>query len=333
MNKDKQPRSSAPFLLLILIIILYALLSESSPYYYKTIFEGKTEKGNSSTTSNFNTELRERMQNGGSITFNYNYIPSERSWDTMYNYCIYRYGTSGDCTFYCTRHTLDYGTEDLCNRYFSENIWNEILSMILDKSELHDITSVYDSNGMVVDTKIDKTISIGGGIYKPQNIGEIEAYLKKLAINAGVNASDLEYNVKIDDTRIIDKSRITDLHGSFVYNTQGNLSSEEINDLENYLWEKYRETGVRMYILLDNTDDNDFLEKLAKQKFNRATSPAMAFGLVTDTSWIFRYRIKQDQESGLNDNYSKVADAYFKNKKLSKYQRLIKAIDKAYSLY
>ena len=261
MNDDKREKSRVGLLFIVfLVLFVGASMIEWTPFYYKKILnafksedtnseDGKKQVSTNGTTATpgagketLNAEIRKKLENGGGINFSYNYIPSDRAWDTMYTYSVYRRGNSGDCSFSCTRYTLEKDIETLCNCYYSEEIWNNLIDLILNKSELKDFTSVYDDNGMVVSTPIAKTVSLAGGVYSPRHIDEIEAFFKKLAMNAGVSASELDWNIPIDDAKIADKSTVQDLHGNFLWNPIGSLSSQEKQQIESYLRSKYEET-------------------------------------------------------------------------------------------
>ena len=337
MEQKKKSKSKTGLLLLLLLaVVALALFLEESPMNYKKLFKlDSEEKTNSSTQTqvSVNDDYRTKLQSGGSIALNYNYIPSERCWDTMYTYNIYRTGSSGDCTFYCTRNTLEDGSEDLCSCLYSEQIWNELVDLVLTDQNLQDCTSVYDVNGKVVDTSIEKTVSFAGGVFVPYNMDEIEAYFKKLAVNAGVESSELDKNIKINDASISDRSSITDLNGDFVYKPGGVISDEEKEKLENHIWDKYRETGVRMYIILYSSDDTDLMGKVATQQMNRATSPAVVFGITSSKkSWIVRYTNNLTQNTTISESYGQIAEAYESVKGDNVYEKLIKAIDKAYEI-
>jgi hypothetical protein len=343
---NKKPKKSITglLLLLLLVVLIVSALQEWSPFYYQNFFADKGENQESiSKTDNvsvqsvkLNEELREKLKSGGNITFMYNYVPSERSWHTMYSYVIYRYQETGDFTFYCTRNAYESSNSgDMCSCLYSEKVWDDLLSLVLDHEELVDTTSVYDANGMVTSDPIPKTISIGSyGTYAPSNIDAIEAYFKKLAVNAGVAPSDLEWNVRVDDDNVVDKTTVTDLHGSFLINWIGGMSDDENKRLEAYLRSKYEETGVRMYVILLNVEDNDLLSEMCDGVLGRATSPAISFGLTSSQKhWSVRLRMKKDRESELREGYSKVADAFYDLKKGSLYDKIMKVIDKAYELY
>lgn len=350
--KDNKPRKSIAGLLLLLLlnILIDASLLKDSPLYYEKVgsliksfssgyhsnqdfyFQSNNLLDGSTSNSSDNDTIRKNMEKGGSITFQYNYIPSERSWDTMYTYSLYRYSPSGDCKFYCVKTSLDGGTVDLCSCLYSEAIWNELLDLVLDHGELYDRASVYDSNGMVVSTPIKKTVSLSNGVYCPNHIDDIEKYFKKLAVNAGVDESELDDNIRINDRNIENKESVTDLNGSFIFNPVGALSDVERQEIEDILWEKYRETGVRMYIILDNLDDTDRLYKIASKMNDRATSPTIAFCLTASRNkWAIYYWMDKDRESRLREDYEQVADAYDRERTV--YEGLISAIEKAYELY
>ncbi len=335
--EDQRNRKSmvGPLLVILLIVLIAAILIEWSPLYYKTLiskFDSYLPFDLTEKAGDTNSDIRKAMKDGGGISFNYNYIPSERSWDTMYTYSLSRYSSSGDCSFYCTKNTIEKGAEDLGECLYSEAIWDELLSLILDHGQLVDTTSVYDSNGKVVSKPVAKTVSLAGGIYSPSNINEIEAFFKKLAVNAGIDASELDDNIVVDDKNTADKSTVTDLNGSFFNNPVGRVSDDEKQKLEAYLRAKYEETGVRMYIILSNIDDTEQIGKIADKMLKRATSPAMAFGITaSEKQWVFRYLIENNQESKVRDEYEQIAKAYQKGS--NTFDSLIKAIDKAYELY
>lgn len=338
MNKKNSSKGHTGSLLLVLIaLIFFWSLMESSPIYYKNILSLVSSTYDVDipliTESKPNSNIRKSLRDGSSISFMYNYSPSERSWDTMYTYVIYSDSRSTDYKFYCTRLTLERGNEDLCSCYYSERIWNELLDLILNNEELVECKSTYDSNGKVLDVPIPKTVSIDRGVYSPRNIDAIEAYFKQLAINAGASPADLNMNIKVDDKDIVDKESVTSLNGDFVYKPVGRISDTDKQELEDYLRQKYNETGVRMYIILYDNEDVDLLQETAKKMIDRATSPAMVFGLTaSENQWVFRYQIDPSRESSIRDEYSKVADAFWAtNENYTK--RLKNAIDKAYALY
>ena len=339
----KQPSNRLVVLLLIFVALLAsALLIKESPLYFEKIvvrleskillLDSKPQRNSSKTENNTDSyiDVRNALKNGGNISFLYNYIPSSRSWDTMYSYSLYRYSPSGDCTFYCVKNTIENGSEDLCNCYYSETVWNELIDLLVKDDHLVDRTSVYDANGLVVSTPISKTVSFANGIYTPSNIDEIENFFKKLAINAGVEENELDDNLRVNDAVVEDRESINDLNGKFYINLCGGLSDEESQQLEEYLWGKYRETGLRMYIFLNNTDDIEILKTNASKLNARATSPSIVFSLTASkNSWDIRFWIKK--ESGLKEGYRQIADAYSEGNTL--FESLIDAIDTAYELY
>ena len=349
MNDNKQRKSLVgPLLIILVILLIVALMLESSPLYYKNIintvyqlskngisYGEKNKSAKFDVANQFkieevkNKEIRKALENGGSIEFNYNYVPSERSWDTMYTYSLSRYSAHGDCTFYCTRNSYQYGLSDLCTCLYSEKIWDELVSLILDKEELVDTNSVYDSNGKVVDRKIWKTVSLESGVYAPSNIDDIEAYFKKLAINAGAKEEDLNLNIPVYDDMVSNREDVV-LNGDFVYDPVGEISEKEKGQLEQYIREKYNETGVRMYILLLDSYDKNYLIGLAEEMLAKATSPGIVLE-IAPRNYLVRLKMKKDHESALRENRDEVFEAYHKSK--NKYKGLIKAIDKAYELY
>ena len=340
---QRQPSIRFASLLLIFVVLLaLALLIKESPLYYEKIverLEGKnlfldSKPQRISTKTEYNTEsgidVSNALKNGGNISFLYNYIPSSRAWDSMYSYSLYRYSPSGDCTFYCVKNTIENGSEDLCNCYYSETVWNELINLLMKDNHLVDRTSVYDANGLVVSTPISKTVSFANGIYTPSNIDEIEKFFKKLAINAGVEENELDDNLKINDAVVENRENINDLNGNFLINLCGGLSDEESQQLEEHLWAKYRETGLRMYVFLNNTDDTEKLKTIATKLNARATSPSIVFGLTASKKhWDIRLWIKN--ESAIKEGYRQIADAYYGENTL--FDALIDAIDTAYKLY
>jgi hypothetical protein len=341
---DKKPRKSrAGLLIAILLMVLEAaILYEGSPLYYKNIADSVTiirdsEEKNpnvsaSQNNSQNNAEIREAMENGGSITFQYNYIPSDRAWDTMYTYTIYRYSPSGDCTFFCERSSLLSGSETLCSCLYSETVWDEVLDLILDHGLLVNCKSVYDATGKVVSTPIAKTVSLANGVYSPNNIEQIESQFKRLAINAGANPTDLDDNIIINDDVIQDKTQITDLNGDFIFDPNGTLSEEDKQKLEDYLWKKYWETGVRMYIALHYSPDSEVVKQAIKIMESRATSQSISLGATSgDKTLVSNFRIDKNRESALREEYKQIYEAYREGN--TAYEKVLNAIDKAYELY
>lgn len=329
--------------ILLLVVLMGALLIESSPFYYKKILDYIDAQNDPASANNtpyqtgamdydYNENLRKSLENGGSISFMYNYIPSDRSWDTMYTYSISQKGNTGDCSFRCTRNTIEYGGQEMCSCYYSHDIWIELLDLILDYGELKDTTSVYDANGKVVSTPIAKTISMSGGVYSPRNINEIEAFFKKLAVNAGVEKSELDWNIKVDDAKIEDKTMVRDLHGNFFWNPIGAISDQEKQQLESLLRSKYEETGVRLYIILYNTNNLDDIIPYADKMMYRATSPALAFGVSADQKgWTFRYLLEKSNNSPLKNAQDQLTNAF--SVKGSIFTKLVNVINKIYELY
>ena len=345
MDEEKRKKSKIGILFIVFLLLLAgASMIEWTPFHYKKIISafktlsgGETNISSSQATptltvkAEINSDIRKKLENGGGINFWYNYIPSERAWNTMYTYTIIRQGSSGDCTFSCSRYTLEKNDESLCRCYYSEDIWNRLLDLLLNREELVECTSVYDSNGMVVSTPIAKTFSIAGAVYSPKHIDEIESYFKMLAMNAGVSANDLNWNIPIDDAKVEDKSTIKDLHGSFLWNPVGSISDQEKQKIESYLRSKYEETGVRVYIILYNSDNLENLKNDAHKMIARATSPGIVFGITASQSWYIRYLIDNDRESALRDAREQLSEAY--GIKGSLYDKIMNVIDRIYELY
>ena len=345
--RDEKPRKShvGALLTLLLFVIVVALLLDFSPLYYKRLFNiGQTSQYTAQpnvatpplpSPKEYNAAIRAEMENGGHISFTYNYVPTG-GWYSMYNYCIYRYGTSGDFTFYCEGPSAKNG-EAISKCQFSKTVWDDLISLILDHEELVAITSSYDSNGKVIRVPTAKAVSLATslgsvGVYSPSNIDEIEAFFKRLAVIAGADPSDLDWNIPIDDAAIDDKSTVTDLHGTFLNNPVGRISDAEKQQLETYLWQKYRETGVRMYIYLSSTENPESLPEIARRMMDRATSPTMVFSVTaSEKSWDLRYRMDENRESELRYNYSIVAEAYYSG--TTEYEKLMNAIEWAYKLF
>ena len=156
MNRKNTSKGHTGILLLILIFLLIIWsLQKNSPIYYENLLSSVSTSYSIdiplNTLSKPNSNIRKALEKGGNISFMYNYSPSSKSWDSMYSYSLYRYSSSGDCTFYCTRMTPERGNEDLCTCYYSERIWDELLDLILNNENLVECTSVYDANGKVLD--------------------------------------------------------------------------------------------------------------------------------------------------------------------------------------
>lgn len=79
MEQKKKSKSKTGLLLLLLLaVVALALFLEESPMNYKKLFKlDSEEKTNSSTQTqvSVNDDYRTKLQSGGSIALNYNYIP------------------------------------------------------------------------------------------------------------------------------------------------------------------------------------------------------------------------------------------------------------------
>ena len=119
----------------------------------------------------------------------------------------------------------------------------------------------------------------------------------------------------------------------FVYDTNGRLSDEEKQKVEEYITAKYKETGVRMYIVYPDTDDqNQIYDLIDKEMFQKATSPAMAYCRpASDNKWYVRWSVYDDHIESVEKNYEQIGNAYLING--SVYDRTIHVIDTAYEVY
>ena len=108
----------------------------------------------------------------------------------------------------------------------------------------------------------------------------------------------------------------------FVFDTNGRLTDDEKQKIEEYITEKYKETDDTNQI--DDLIDNEMLKK--------ATSPSMAYCRpASDNIWYVRWAVDNEHSEYLNNTYEQIGNAYLING--SVYDRTIHVIDKAYEVY
>ncbi len=276
-------------------------------------------------------ELWRELEKGGWITFSYNYDPSGKKMRSMYEYVLDNY--DGVYKFYCYRYALGRGTETLADCSFSSDIWQKLLELVLEGEILEDVGEKYVRGESGGNKTYPRILTINGKHYSSGNSSEIEEFFYNLALQAGVDEEELHWDKRVDDAIIENKAEVTNLHGDFVVSEINILQNEEKEKLEQLLRSKYEETGVRMYLLLSDTSDETVLLSKTDELLARATSPGMVFGLTaTQDHWVFRFRRAKDHETPLKERYKEVGDAYNKVK-TSLYDKLEKAVGKAYRLY
>jgi len=140
-------------------------------------------------------------------------------------------------------------------------------------------------------------------------------------------------NDAFDDRTLTNKASITDAIGSFVDDSIGKLSDEEKQLVEDYLITKYEETGVRMYIVFSDSDDNNYITNYIDDNLlGAAQSPSMAFcRSASDSKWFVRWNVPENHSEKFQNNYEQIANAYLISG--SSYDRVINVIDKAYEIY
>ena len=276
-------------------------------------------------------ELWRELEKGGWITFSYNYDPSGKKMRSMYEYVLDNY--DGVYKFYCYRYALGRGTETLADCSFSSDVWQKLLELVLEGEILEDVGEKYvrgESGGNKIYPQI---LTINRKHYSSGNSSEIEEFFYNLALQAGVDEEELHWDKRVDDAIIENKAEVTNLHGDFVVSEINILQNEEKEKLEKFLRSKYEETGIRMYLLLSDTSDEQALLSKTDELLARATSPGMVFGLTaTQDHWVFRFRRAKNHETMLKERYKEIGDTYNILKK-TLYDKLVATVGKAYRLY
>ena len=276
-------------------------------------------------------ELWRELEKGGWITFSYNYDPSGKKMRSMYEYVLDNY--DGVYKFYCYRYALGRGTETLADCSFSSDVWQKLLELVLEGEILEDVGEKYVRGESGGNKTYPKILTINRKHYSSGNSSEIEEFFYNLALQAGVDEEELHWDKRVDDAIIENKAEVTNLHGDFVVSEINILQNEEKEKLEKFLRSKYEETGIRMYLLLSDTSDEQALLSKTDELLARATSPGMVFGLTaTQDHWVFRFRRAKDHETQLKERYKEIGDVYNKVK-TSLYDKLEAAVNKAYRLY
>ena len=238
--------------------------------------------------------------------------------------------------FSCKRISKYTGTTSLCHqKKLSSDGFNALIDDInelIKSDQLYDCT--YDSSGFEIDpSHVIDPLRINGNLYEGRSSEEL---FKLLAINAGVDKSDLEWNERVEDQDIKNRANV-DLRGDFVYDSSKLLSGEEKQKIEAYLREKYEATGIRMYVLTMNcSSEEEFKDKVtgfSGELFDRASSDSMSFAIGNQKIWVNqRFTWNMDAQKRYSGRYAEIYDAYNMNNELPYYDRILMAVDKAYEI-
>lgn len=111
------------------------------------------------------------------------------------------------------------------------------------------------------------------------------------------------------------------------------IPDDQEANIQEYLKDKYSETGIRMYIIFFDTNDETYMNDYSKALIQSKSGQAITYSRnANDNSWHMWWVASTDEKNEyIKSHYTKVGDAYLIS---GNYEEAIKnVIDTAYSLY
>ncbi|MBO4910129.1 MAG: hypothetical protein J5476_12705 [Lachnospiraceae bacterium] len=144
-----------------------------------------------------------------------------------------------------------------------------------------------------------------------------------------IPSTKTEEEVEIKDTFSVS----TEESETYIQDLKEWIPDDQEANIQEYLKEKYSETGIRMYIIFFDTNDETYMNDYSKALLNSKSSRAITYSRnANDSSWHMWWRTSTDEEKEyINSHYTKVGDAYLIYGNYE--ERLKNVIDTAYSLF
>ena len=120
---------------------------------------------------------------------------------------------------------------------------------------------------------------------------------------------------------------------TYLQDLRGWIPDDQEVSIQSYLEQKYSETGIRMYIVFFDTNDETYIDDYSKGLINSKGGQAITYSRnANDSSWRMWWIASTNEKNEyINSHYTKVGDAYLINGTYE--ERLRNVIDTAYGLY